>query len=712
MGQYSLALKAFNAALAIQPDSADTHCNLANAQAAQGLLDDAATSYRRALILKPNFAQAINGLGTVLRQLGEAEAALQAFDDAIACLPGYPEACYYRAATLHDLGRLAKALDGYDALLSAVPHLALGHWQRGCVLVAMRDLDAAIGAFAQALAADPHLADVHHDLGHTLLMLGRAREAEGYLRTATQLNPAHANAFLNLGVALHQLGDVAGAEAAYRKSLEIDPASALAYSNLGGVLHEVGRPDEAVAALEQALALTPDDMNMRISKLHQQAQMCDWRAYTEFAGLGQHLLNSSCSAHPWQVLAFDDDPVRNRQLSEIWTRARCSAPTSAARTPAAPAEPGQRIRIGYFSADFQAHATMHLISGLMKEHDRSRFEITAFSFGPDRDDPVRRQLIRDVEHFIDARDLSDQQIAMLAQTRGVDIAVDLKGHTLDARPGIFAHRAAPVQVSYLGYPGTTGAPFMDYVIGDGVVFTPENKAGFSESLIALAGSYQVNDSARAIAETVQPRAFFGIPEGGFVFACFNNTFKIGPAEFAIWMRLLRKVDGSVLWLLRTNNSAETNLRREAASLGIAPNRLIFAERQAVDQHLARHRHIDLFLDTFNYNAHTTASDALWAGVPIVTKAGKGFSARVAASLLTAAGLPELVTNSERDYEELALTLATDRPHLASLRAKLAANRLECDLFDTALFARRLETAYTTINARHMRGEPPIDIMMA
>jgi hypothetical protein len=420
-------------------------------------------------------------------------------------------------------------------------------------------------------------------------------------------------------------------------------------------------------------------------------------------------MNPERPAPPWQVLAFDDNPMRNRRLSEIWAKGRFPQPDSAAPRPDISNNPAKRIRVGYFSADFHEHATMHLLGGMMALHDRSRFEITAFSFSPERDDPVRRKLIEDVEHFLDVKDLSDLQIAKLAQSRGIDIAVDLKGYTMESRPGVFAYRAAPVQVSYLGYPGTSGAPFMDYLIGDGIVCTPKNRAAFSESLIELAGSYQVNDRNRAIAETVPPRSQFGLPDDGFVFGCFNNTFKIGPAEFAIWMRLLRAVDGSVLWLLGTNSAAKANLRREAQAQGVDPGRVVFAERQQVNQHLARHRHIDLFLDTFNYNAHTTASDALWAGVPVLTKAGEGFAARVAASLLHAVGLPDLVTHDQEAYEALALALASDPPRLAALKARLAENRLTHPLFDTALFARRLESAYAAIADRAMKGEPPADV---
>jgi predicted O-linked N-acetylglucosamine transferase (SPINDLY family) len=361
--------------------------------------------------------------------------------------------------------------------------------------------------------------------------------------------------------------------------------------------------------------------------------------------------------------------------------------------------------VGYFSADFSNHATLHLLAGLFEHHDRVKFEVTAFSFGPESQDPMRRRLEAACE-FIDVRERPDREVALLARERQIDIAVDLKGFTQDCRPGIFALRAAPVQVSYLGYPGTLGAPYMDYLIADRVLIPPESAQFYSEKIVYLPDSYQVNDAARVIAERVFSRAELGLPAAGFVYCCFNNNYKITPATFDGWMRILRQVPGSVLWLLEDNAGAAGNLRAAAEARGVSAARLVFAPRLPVADHLARQRAGDLFLDTLPCNAHTTASDALWAGLPLLTCLGESFAGRVAGSLLAAVGLSELITGSQAEYEALAVGLARDPGRLAGIRTRLAAQRLTAPLFNTELTTRRLEAAYEALVERHRAGLVP------
>jgi predicted O-linked N-acetylglucosamine transferase (SPINDLY family) len=359
--------------------------------------------------------------------------------------------------------------------------------------------------------------------------------------------------------------------------------------------------------------------------------------------------------------------------------------------------------VGYFSADFHDHATLHLMSGLLREHDRNRFEIHGYSYGATRGGELRDRVAASMACFTDVRDLSDQAIVDLARSNGLDIAIDLKGYTRHSRSRLFAYRLAPIQINYLGYPGTMGADFIDFMIADRVVVPDRERKFYAEKVIYLPNSYQPNDITREIARTQTRRADFGLPETGIVFCCFNQSYKITPNEFEIWMRLLRKVDGSVLWLLRSNSWAEANLRREAGLRGVDPDRLVFARKLPHAEHLARHQHADLFIDTFNVNAHTTASDALWAGLPVVTKAGRQFAARVAASLLTAVGLPELITETEQDYETLILHLATSPDGLAAIKAKLAQNRSSRPLFDTVRYARDFERALEAAYQEHLAG---------
>jgi predicted O-linked N-acetylglucosamine transferase (SPINDLY family) len=364
------------------------------------------------------------------------------------------------------------------------------------------------------------------------------------------------------------------------------------------------------------------------------------------------------------------------------------------------------VRIAYLSADFYLHATAYLTAGLFELHDRSRFEVLGVSFGPDDASDMRARLVKSFDRFCDVTARSDEEAARLLASLQVDIAVDLKGYTQDARTGILAYRPAPIQICYLGYPGTMGASFMDYVIADATVLPFDQQSFYTEKIIHLPDCYQVNDSRRAIAERTPSRPEAGLPGQGFVFCCFNNNYKITAPIFEVWMRLLSAVPGSVLWLLSDNTSAHNSLRRQAAARGIDAARLVFADRLPIDRHLARQRLADLFLDTLPYNAHTTASDALWAGLPMLTCRGEAFAGRVAASLLNAAGLPELVTGSLQEYEAMALKLATDASLLGSIRRKLAQNRPNCPLFDTDRFRRHLEAAYLTAWGIYQRGEPP------
>ncbi len=382
---------------------------------------------------------------------------------------------------------------------------------------------------------------------------------------------------------------------------------------------------------------------------------------------------------------------------------------SALPFPALPQTRPERLKIGYFSADFHDHATMFLIAGLLREHDRAGFELFAYSYGRIRSGDWRKRAEGDVDHFFDVADSSDRDVADLARSHGLDIAVDLKGYTEDARSGIFRHRPAPVQINFLGYPGSMGADFIDYIVADPTIIPDDQRRFYSERIIYLPHSYQPNDNTREIAKTDTTRADFGLPEDGFVFCCFNNNYKIGPCEFDVWMRLLDKVDGSVLWLFRSNIWAEYNLRKEAEKRGVDPARLVFAGKLPHPEHLARHKHADLFIDTFNCNAHTTASDALWGGLPVVTKQGKQFAARVAASLLRAVRLPELIAETEEEYEKRILELASAPDKLSSIKTRLAENRMKEPLFDTWRYTRNFEHGLRQAYDLYFEGKPPEDI---
>ncbi len=452
------------------------------------------------------------------------------------------------------------------------------------------------------------------------------------------------------------------------------------------------------------MSIEPNHGGALSHQLFYQAHICDWSQIDRWQRLDAR---ADTAFSPFTALIFEDDPARQLRRSRAWAESRF--PQGPASLPApAPAADG-RIRLGYFSADFHDHATLYLMAGLLRAHDRSRFSIHAFSYGPALGGTMRDQLIANVDGFHEIGAAPDAAVVERARRLGLDIAVDLKGYTQNGRTQLFAHRLAPVQIAYLGYPGSSGADFIDYLIADAIVVPARERAFYSEKLLFLPDSYQPNDDRRAIASCDSTRADFGLPETGFVFCCFNQSYKIGPREWAIWMRLLDRVPGSVLWLLRSNGWVEQNLRREAEACGIAGDRLVFADNLPHDEHLARLRHADLFLDTFNVNAHTTASDALWAGVPLVTLAGRQFAARVGASLLHAVGLRELVADSEGYYEALVLGLASEPDRLASIRATLAANLRTSPLFDTARYAANIETAFAEVHQRRLDGRAPVTL---
>jgi len=477
------------------------------------------------------------------------------------------------------------------------------------------------------------------------------------------------------------------------------------------VLVALNRHADAIADYEKLLRGNVEIPFARGNLIRAKLQCCDWRGLAEEWEHALAEMRAGKPAIPPMVsTALSQDPEEQLQASRILTAAKYPP----ARQPLwrGVRSRHERIRIAYLSSDFHAHATATLMAGVFEAHDKTGFETIAVSYGPDDASPMRRRLGRAFEHFISVAELQDADIAKLLREREVDIAIDLKGFTDKARPAILSARPAPLQVNYLGFPATMGASYIDYIIADPTVIPPDHHAHYSEKVVYLPDTYQPNDRIRRASANAPTRESAGLPPAGFVFACFNNAFKIGPQVFAIWMWLLNNVGGSVLWLLEDDKTTRDNLKRAAEAYGIATDRLVFAPRVTVAEHLARHVLADLFLDTLPYNAHTTASDALWMGLPLVTCTGNTFAARVAASLLFAMGLPELVTSSLSEYGELARDLAHDPERLARIKAKLAQNRDASPLFDVARFTRHLESAYATMWERHSRGEPPAAFAVA
>lgn len=640
--------------------------------ARRGRFEEADRLLKQALAINPKSAEAYSNHGNVQKARGHLAEALASYDWALALKPDFVDALNNRGGALKDLERYDEALASYDRALAIKPDLAVAHYNRGAVLSALKRHEDALASYDRALTLKPTFVEALNNRGATLAALKRDAEAV----------------------------------ASYDRALVLRPAFAEALQNRGAALSYLGRHEAAGKALEQALKFSPDLPFARGTLLHSRMHCCDWRTYEgESKRVIADVRAGKRACEPFMFLGISDSPQDQLRCSRTWVHEQC--PPSASGVWTGPRYRHDRIRLAYVSSDFRAHPLGYLMAALFEQHDRSRFETIAVSLGADDRSPMRSRLTHAFDRFTDARQYSNQRIVDLMREMEIDIAVDRNGFTTGARPGIFALRAAPIQVSYLAYPGTTGANYIDYVVADETVIPREHEAFYTEKVVYLPATYQVNDSARKIAERTPTRAEFGLPERGLVFCSFNNNYKITPQMFDIWMSLLRQVEGSVLWLLEGNPTARRNVREEAAARGVDGKRLIFAPRIAPEDHLARHRLADLFLDTLPYNAHTTASDALWAGLPVLTCMGTTFAGRVAASLSCAVGLPELVTHSLDEYRSLALGLATEPTRLAEIRQKLARNRLNWPLFDTDRFRRHIEAAYIEMWERHQRGDPPV-----
>ncbi len=614
------------------------------------------------------------------------------------------------AQELLDHGHLSDASALCSRILAAAPGYAPALHLSGIVAWRQGDLSRAIQLLRKAVAADPAMPNAFSHLGNLLVQAGNTQEAILHYRRAVELAPGFAEAHNNLANALQIAGQHEEAERSYRTALRLAPSYAEAWRNLGSALRHLGKKDDAVACFEKAVALNPAFGEALIQLLQESKTLCDWRRLDSLTARVVELVDRDAAAlNPFVFLSLDTTARRQLRCARRWAAEHLPASPP---KPAATARAGKQITVGYLSADFQEHATAHLAAGLFELHDRDRFRVIAYSYGADDGGEMRRRLTRAFDAFVDIERLSHADAAARISADHVDILVDLKGYTQHARPHIAALRPAPVQVSYLGYPGTMGTEAIDYLIADPFVVPPEQQPFFTEKLVHLPGCYQVNDSSRPV-PLPPSRAQCGLPEAAFVFCCLSVAYKFSPVVFDLWIRLLAAVPDSVLWLLDPGEHAAANLRREAeARLPGSAARLIFAPSLPNRLHLERLAAADLFLDTFPYNAHTVASDALWAGCPVVTCAGDTFPSRVAGSLLHAVGLPELVTDSFARYEAAALRLARDRTYLASLRERLGANRLTAPLFDTLAFTRHLESAFEQMWHLHRSGESPRPIAVS
>jgi len=680
-------------------------------KASQANYREAADLLGRAARIHPDDASIQYNLAKALADSGNDKDALAHHKKAVALAPNNPEAWLNYGKTASNLGRYEDALVWYGNALSLKPDYAEASLNQGATLKELKRYEEAIDFAEQALAINPNLAEAWSNKAVAFKELKRYDEAIAHYDKALSLKPDYHEAWTNKGVALHELKRYEEAIAHYDKALSLKSNYHEAWTNKGVTLHELKRYEEAIAHYDKALSLKSDIKWVCGDSLHTKMKICSWLGLADsLENISKKVIANEKVVTPFTLLALNDDALLHKKTSEIYVQSRYSL--NLALGPIPKSLENEKIRLGYFSADFHNHATGYLMAELFELHDKTQFELIGFSFGPITNDEMRQRLEKSFDQFIEIGSKSDFEVAQLSRNLNIDIAVDLKGFTQDSRTGIFSYRAAPIQVNYLGYPGTMGTDYIDYIIADKTLIPVEAQSCYSEKVAYLPNSYQVNDRKRVVSDKQYTRQELGLPENGFVFCCFNNNFKILPATFEGWMRILKAVEGSILWLLQDNPWVVDNLKKEAEKQGIAAHRLVFAERMPLSVHLARHRQADLFLDTLPYNAHTTTSDALWTGLPVLTLMGRSFSSRVAASLLNAIGLPELITNTPEEYEALAIELAINPKKLAEIKLKLANNRLTTPLFDTPLFAKNLESAYTKMYKRYQADLEPEHISIA
>lgn len=699
-GKHQEAEASYRAVLKKQPKNFTAAHHLGILAYGQRRLGEAHDLITRAIELDGESPEAHNNLGNVLRAQGRLEEAAQSYRRALRLNPHNAGTYSNLAATLMDQRKIAESVGVLEDALKIDPRCVEAHINLGNAYRALGQAGNAIAAYRAAIEIDPSSNLSYIYFGDLLCNLGQLNEAIDVLKKAVELQEEPI-ALNNIGICYYKAGRCAEAEEYFRRALRLRPDFLEAQANLASILPNLNRREEAVALNRAVLTIKPDHAQAVSNLFFEQRHLCDWQNFEATEARLRELVRRGACVTPFSFLTANTPAEEQLNCARNFAASRF--PASHPAFSSGPRRPG-RIRIGYLSCDYKEHATAFLMAEMLERHDRERFEIFAYSFGDDDGSDIRRRLAAAFDHFVDIREFGYDAAIRKISEDGIDILVDLKGYTHYARPEIVAGRPAPIQVSYLGYPGTMGADFIDYLIADTFVAPEDQQKYFTEKLVYLPHCYQPNDTKRTVSTFGLTRRQFGLPENGFVFCSFNGNYKITPTMFDVWMRLLKATPESVLWLLETGT--RVNLLREAEARGVAAERLVFAQGLINSQHLERLKLADLFLDSLPVNAHTTASDALWAGVPLVTCAGKAFVGRVAGSIITSIGLPELITYSLEDYEAKALHLAHNPAELRALRERLVQAKLSAPLFDIGRYTRDMESAYQAMFDRLQAGLPP------
>ncbi|BAE51161.1 tetratricopeptide repeat protein [Paramagnetospirillum magneticum] len=744
-GRLPQSLDHLSRAARLAPEDGRIGRNFALVLQAAGRLPESEREFGRLRDREPDRAEHRFGLGLVVSAQGRFDEAISHFQEGLALASQDVEARCNLGLACRAAGRLDEAIDAFAKAAELAPALAKAHGNLGGALFAAGRWADAVGAWGRALALEPNHAEVRADMGVALAKLGRQEEAAECFRRAMELDPGnpahgynlgralqdlgrledaaeiyakviavapdHASAHMNSGVIFKKLGQPDQAVASYDRVLELDPANGPAWLNRGKALYEAGRVEDALDSFRSALRLMPDDADALCELVNLRKVICDWDGLeAEEALCRRQVADGKAGIDPQVFMSIPATPAEQRRCGTLWgkmiTEDRAHAVHGLDLAPRAVSPAGSKIRLGYISADFRTHPVAHLMAGVFERHDRSRFEVSAYSIGPYQDSDMRRRLEAAFDRFVDLEAVGSAEAARRIHGDGIDILVDLTGYTKHCRPEILACRPAPIQVNFLGFTATMGVNWMDYILTDAFVAPQARQDGFAEALVHMPHCYLPFGDLAPVGEPVQPRSAYGLPEDAFVYCGFNNPFKFRAEVFDLWADILRAVPQGVLWLREDNDYSRNNLGREIAARGIDPARLIFAQRTDFAEHMARHRLADLFLDCLPYNAHTTASDALWAGLPVLTRVGETFASRVAGSLLSGLGLPELITESAEEYRERAIALASRPEELRALKDRLEVNRLTAPQFKSEVFTRDLEAAFLRMAERSRAGLAP------
>lgn len=697
-GRLPEAKQLFQKLLKELPNHPQLLTNLGRIDFQLGNLSSAVKFLQKSVQIDRNQPQAFLVLGNGFFQLKDYQKAIIAFKNAISLSPKDTDAYFGLGIVLHQIKKNEEALSAYDQAISLRPFFAKAFNNRANVLKDLHRYDEAIESLKRAIQIDPEFVDAYYNLGNTQQILRRFESAVSSYDRAIALKADDADSYHNRANALSALGLYGDAIASLERSLQIQPDLIKAYFSKANIYSTVLDYENAIKNYEHVLAFDPNFDFLLGDLIHTKMMLCDWNNLDHLISL---LIKKAKKLEkvtaPFPILAVTNSLSLHKKVAEVYSRKLLVEDT---KFISPKKEINNKIRIGYFSADFHNHATMHLMADIFKYHDKNKFEVIAFSFGPDKKDEWRARVLPHFDEFIDLRNTSDNEIVECARRKNIDIAIDLKGFTEDGRPEIFRQRVAPIQLSYLGFPGTMGSEFIDYIIADSVLIPAEYQKYYSEKVAYLPNCYQANLDERKISERLFTREELGLPSSGFVFCCFNNSYKITPEMFECWMSILRSTENSVLWLFCNNDLAINHLKTEADNYGVDSDRLIFAKSMPVEEHLSRIRLADLFLDTFPYNAHTTASDAIRVGLPVLTLMGESFASRVAASLLTCVDLPELITASMQTYRELAIELASNTERFKKIKDKLKLSLSKTDLFDAKRFTVDLEMLYKLMVEQH------------